>query len=263
MKRVLVIGGSDSGGGAGIQADLKTLHSLGVHGSVVVTAVTAQNSLGVQGWSKLPAHMIKMQLDSVLQDIGADAVKTGMLPSEPAVRAVVAAMRDCAAPLVVDPVAIASTGRLLATEVAREMLRDLLLPIATVLTPNLAEVAELTGFRVTGPADLPGAADAVLALGPRWVLVKGGHLPGPPTDYLAGPQGRFWLTGSRIETPHTHGTGCTMASALAAGLAAGLSVEEAARQAKRFVTAAIAGGYPLGIRGGPVHPGSGWAGVPD
>lgn len=254
MRSVLVIGGSDSGGGAGIQADLKTLHSLGVHGSCVITAVTAQSSIAVHGVHDVPAASVRAQLSAVLDDQGADVVKTGMLSAAASVAAVVDAVGDL--PLVVDPVGASSTGQSLLTPDGLSLLRSELLPKAMVITPNLAEVEALTGFVVRGASDLAEAAKRVHALGPRWVLVKGGHLPGAPTDLLYDGTSAVLLEGDRVASPHTHGTGCTLASALAAHLALGASVEQAATSAKAFVADAIRLGYPRGKGPGPVRQGA-------
>lgn len=252
MKRVLAIGGSDSGGGAGVQADLKTLHALGVHASTVVTAVTAQSSTDVTDVHDVPVSTVRAQLRAVLDDLGADVVKTGMLSSPGAVFAVLEALDG--QPLVVDPVGVSSTGRSLLSPAALDLVRSRLLPLATVVTPNLAEVASLTGLLVTEPEQLEDAAEAVLALGPRWVLVKGGHLPGEPVDLLHDGTTAQLLHGERVDTPHTHGTGCVLASALAGRMALGDGVPAAAEAAKAFVTDAIRRGYPLGRGPGPVRP---------
>ncbi|MCU1601452.1 MAG: phosphomethylpyrimidine kinase [Frankiales bacterium] len=252
MRSVLVVGGSDSGGGAGIQADVKTLHSLGVHASTVITAVTAQSSTAVSDVHDVPVESIRAQLAAVLDDLGADVVKTGMLSSPGAVLAVVEALD--ARPLVVDPVGVSSTGRSLLSPEALDVLRTELLPLATVVTPNLAEVAALTGVDVRDANDLEDAATAVHALGPQWVLVKGGHLPGDPTDLLYDGTTAHVLRGPRISTEHTHGTGCVLASALAGRMALGDDVPAAAAAAKALVTAAIRNGYPLGSGPGPVRP---------
>ena len=252
MKRVLAIGGSDSGGGAGIQADLKTLHALGVHASTVVTAVTAQSSTSVTDVHDVPVDSIRAQLAAVLSDIGADVVKTGMLSSPDAVLAVIEALEG--QPLVVDPVGVSSTGQALLAPAALDLMRTQLLPLATVVTPNLAEVAALTGVLVDDESGLLDAAKAVHALGPAWVLVKGGHLTGRPTDLLYDGSAAVVLEGERVVTAHTHGTGCVLASALAAHLALGADVPTAARAAKAFVTEAIRRGYPLGAGPGPVRP---------
>jgi hydroxymethylpyrimidine/phosphomethylpyrimidine kinase len=253
VKRVLVVGGSDSGGGAGIQADLKTLQALGVHASTVLTAVTAQSSTAVHDIHDLPGTSVRAQLAAVLDDIGADVVKTGMLSSAEAVAAVVDAVRGF--PLVVDPVGVSSTGQSLLAPDALVLLRSRLLPLATVVTPNLAEVEALTGFVVRDATDLPEAARWVHALGPQWVLVKGGHLPGPPLDLLYDGTVSTELPGARFDTPHTHGTGCTLASALAGYLALGSTLPDAAASAKAYVTEAIRGGYPLGKGAGTVRQG--------
>ena len=260
MRSVLVVGGSDSGGGAGLSADLKTLSALGVHGSSVVTAVTAQSSTAVLGVWPVPVAAVRAQLAAVLDDLGADVVKTGMLVGPEVVDAVVGAMADAVGdrPLVVDPVGSSTTGQVLLSPDGLLALRDRLLPRATVITPNLAEVQALTGFVVRSRSDLREAADRVLALGPTWVLVTGGHLPGEPVDLLADGTTYDELGGSRLDSPHTHGTGCTLASALAGHLALGVTVPEAARLARELVREAIAGGYGLGAGAGPVDPAARW-----
>jgi hydroxymethylpyrimidine/phosphomethylpyrimidine kinase len=252
VRRVLTVAGSDSGGGAGIQADLKTMHVCGVHGMTVVTAVTAQNSLGVHGVWTLPVEAVSAQLDAVLDDIGVDAVKTGMLASAEIVAVVAERMRRITAPVVVDPVLVSTTGQPLLSAEGLETLRSELLPRATVTTPNLAEVEQLTGFVVRREADLRPAADAVLRLGPQWVLVTGGHLDGDAVDLLTDGSVEHVLRAQRIDNPHTHGTGCTLASAIASQLALGDDVVAAVRMAKVFVTGAIAAGYSLGDGTGPV-----------
>ncbi|ADG89486.1 bifunctional hydroxymethylpyrimidine kinase/phosphomethylpyrimidine kinase [Thermobispora bispora] len=250
--RVLTIAGSDSGGGAGIQADLKTMLALGVHGMSVIAAVTAQNSIGVQGYWELPPEAVRAQLESVLGDIGAQAIKTGMLASPVLVETVADVLAGVTAPVVVDPVGVSKHGdRLLAPE-AVETVKSRLLPLATVVTPNLWEVEQLTGVKVEDEDGLPRAAEAVLALGPKWVLIKGGHLPGEPVDLLTDGTSEHRFHAQRIDTPHTHGTGCTLASAIASYLALGADVPEAVRQAKEYITGAIANGFPLGAGIGPV-----------
>jgi hydroxymethylpyrimidine/phosphomethylpyrimidine kinase len=251
--RVLTIAGSDSGGGAGIQADLKTFLAHGVHGMSAITAVTAQNSIGVQDVFELEPRAVFEQIESVVSDIGVDAAKTGMLASAPIMRAVADACERFAIPnLVVDPVAVSKHGDVLLRPDALETMRARILPLATVATPNLGEVEQLTGVRVDQRGDLLEAARALRALGPRWVLVKGGHLPGPEAvDLLWDGDGQVWLEAARIDTPHTHGTGCTLSSAIAANLASGLDVVTAVREAKRYLTGAIAGGFPLGKGIGP------------
>ncbi|RAJ63443.1 hydroxymethylpyrimidine/phosphomethylpyrimidine kinase [Streptomyces sp. Amel2xB2] len=270
--RVLTVAGSDSGGGAGIQADLKTMLALGTHGMSVVAAVTAQNSLGVQGYWELPVEAVRAQFRSVVDDIGVQAVKTGMLASAELVETVAGLLADVEAPVVVDPVGVSKHGDPLLAQDALDSVRTKLLPVASVATPNLDEVAQLTGVRVTNEAGLREAAAAVLSYGPRWALIKGGHLArhtdgdGSGTDsrtsgaeeavdLLTDGREEHWLRAPRHDNRHTHGTGCTLASALAAGLARGLPVPEAARAAKEYVTGALAAGFPLGEGLGPVDHG--------
>ncbi|WEH39468.1 bifunctional hydroxymethylpyrimidine kinase/phosphomethylpyrimidine kinase [Streptomyces sp. NBC_01218] len=253
--RVLTVAGSDSGGGAGIQADLKTMLALGVHGMSVLTAVTAQNSTGVQGAWELPADAVRAQYRSVVDDIGVQAVKTGMLSSAALVETVAALLADTGAPVVVDPVGVSKHGDALLAVEALASVRTVLLPLATVATPNLDEVVQLTGVEVADEADMRRAADAVLALGPRWVVIKGGHLPGEAVDLLTDGDQEHWLRAPRHDNRHTHGTGCTLASAIACGLARGQNVPTAVRNAKSYVTGAIEAGFPLGAGIGPVDHG--------
>jgi hydroxymethylpyrimidine/phosphomethylpyrimidine kinase len=250
--RVLSIAGSDSGGGAGIQADLKTMLAHGVHGMTVLTAVTAQNSVGVQGIWSLPRAAIEAQFRSVIDDIGVDAVKIGMLGSEETVACVadLVADLDPAVPLVVDPVCVSKHGDRLIDQQAIGALHNLLFPHATVITPNLDEAAALTERSADTPA--PTLADLLLDYGPRWVLIKGGHAVGDAIDYLKGRDGsEFSYRAARDDNRHTHGTGCTLASALASQLALGHSVPQATALAKAYVTGAIAAGFPLGSGIGP------------
>ena len=254
--RVLTVAGSDSGGGAGIQADLKTMLALGTHGMSVVTAVTAQNSLGVQGAWELPAEAVRRQFRSVVDDIGVQAIKTGMLATAELVETVAALLGDVTVPVVVDPVGVSKHGDPLLAADALDAVRGRLLPVATVATPNLPEVAQLTGVRVAAEPDLRRAADAMLGYGSRWVLIKGGHLPGDEAvDLLTDGSAEHWLRAPRHPNRHTHGTGCTLASAIACGLARGAGVPIAVTAAKDYVTGAIAAGFPLGAGIGPVHHG--------
>jgi hydroxymethylpyrimidine/phosphomethylpyrimidine kinase len=253
--RCLTVAGSDSGGGAGIQADLKTMQALGVHGMSVVTAVTAQNSLGVHGVWELPAGAVTAQYRAVADDIGVQAVKTGMLSSAVLVETVAGLLAGTAAPAVVDPVGVSKHGDALLAASALEAVRRELLPRATVATPNLDEVAQLTGLLVETEDDMRRAADAVLGYGPRWALIKGGHLAAhgdEAVDLLTDGSEELWLRAPRLDNRHTHGTGCTLASAVTAGLAKGLSVPEAVTEAKEYVTGAIAAGFALGAGIGPV-----------
>ena len=253
--RVLTVAGSDSGGGAGIQADLKTMLALGVHGMSVVAAVTAQNSLGVQGYWELPVEAVRAQLASVLGDIGVDAVKTGMLASVSLVEAVSEVLAGVEAPVVVDPVGVSKHGDRLLADDAVAVVRERLLPVATVVTPNLYEVEQLTGVTVEDERGLRRAAEALHALGPRWVLVKGGHLAGDAVDLLFDGATEHLFRAPRLDNRHTHGTGCTLASAIAARLALGDDVPAAVAAAKEYVTGAIAAGFALGGGIGPVDHG--------
>ncbi|MFG2288815.1 bifunctional hydroxymethylpyrimidine kinase/phosphomethylpyrimidine kinase [Streptomyces sp. NPDC048595] len=264
--RVLTVAGSDSGGGAGIQADLKTMLALGTHGMSVLTAVTAQNSLGVQGAWELPAEAVRAQFRSVVDDIGVQAVKTGMLSSAELVETVAELLAELTVPVVVDPVGVSKHGDALLAASALDAVRGKLLPTATVATPNLDEVAQLTGVHVQEEADMRRAAAAVLEFGPRWALIKGGHLPAAQdgghggagktaVDLLTDGTEEHWLRAPRHDNRHTHGTGCTLASALAARLARGDTVPQAAAAAKEYVTGAIAAGFRLGAGIGPVDHG--------
>jgi hydroxymethylpyrimidine/phosphomethylpyrimidine kinase len=249
---VLAIAGSDSAGGAGIQADLKTMLALGVHGMSVVCAVTAQNSVGVQGYWEVPPDAVRAQLTSVLSDIPVHAVKTGMLASAAIVETVSAALAGLPAPVVVDPVAVSKHGDSLLSAGTLEAVRARLLPLATVLTPNLLEAELLTGNPICDEAGMRKAAVALSSLGPGWILVKGGHLPGNPVDLLFDGSEMIRFPGQRIATRHTHGTGCTLASAIASFLAQGMGVPAAVTAAREYVTGAIGAGFPLGTGIGPV-----------
>lgn len=256
----LSIAGSDSSGGAGIQADLKTMLALGVHGMSVVTAITAQNSLGVHESWQLPPEAVRAQFLALTSDIEVLAVKTGMLGSAATTQTTADLLRNFPAPVVVDPVLASKHGDALLNADALAALREQLLPLATLVTPNLDEVHRLTGLNPSTADDLPAAAEAMLAFGSRWVLIKGGHLPGPATDLLTDGSARHWFTEPRIENRHSHGTGCTLASAVAAGLATGLAIPEAVAAAKTYVTGAIRQGFPLGHGIGPVW--HGWQNTP-
>jgi hydroxymethylpyrimidine/phosphomethylpyrimidine kinase len=249
---VLAIAGSDSAGGAGIQADLKTMLALGVHGMSVVCAVTAQNSVGVQGYWEVPPDAVRAQLTSVLSDIAVHAVKTGMLASAAIVETVSAMLAGLPAPVVVDPVAVSKHGDSLLSAGTLEAVRAHLLPLATVLTPNLLEAELLTGSPISDEAGMRKAAVALSSLGPRWILVKGGHLPGNPVDLLFDGSEMIRFPGQRIASRHTHGTGCTLASAIASFLAQGTGVPAAVAAARDYVTGAIGAGFPLGAGIGPV-----------
>ena len=251
------IAGSDSGGGAGITADLKTFEAHDVWGTVAVVAVTAQNTIGVQGFETLPAALVRGQIESVASDIGVDAAKTGMLASAELVSAVAAAVRDFGVPnLVVDPVFVSKHGDTLLADDAVGALRDDLLPLATVVTPNLPEAAALVGFAIDDRASMEEAGRTLAARGPKTVLVKGGHLGGEESpDCLVSGDEVQWLEGARIPGRHTHGTGCVLSAAIAAELARGMEPSDACVAAKRFIEKAIAAGVELGGGVGPVDPG--------
>ncbi len=253
--RVLSIAGSDSGGGAGIQADLKTFAALGCYGMTAITAITAQNTQGVRAIHGVPVDILQAQIDAVLEDIGTDAVKIGMLHTPEVVRVVASAIsRHGLRRVVLDPVMVATSGdRLIAEETVGVLVRELF-PHAAVITPNLDEAALLLGRgAITDAAELDAVADSLLALGAQAVLVKGGHLPGDVvTDVLATADGtRLRLQSPRIVTNNGHGTGCTLSSAIAAYLAQGLPLAQAVQQARGYIVAAIAAG--AAVRTGHGH----------
>lgn len=242
MKKVLTIAGSDSGGGAGIQADLKVFAARGVYGMSALTAITAQNTLGVQGVLELPAEFVGQQIDSVMSDLGADAWKTGMLSNAEIIHVVAERTRRYNVErLVVDPVMVAKSGDPLLRDDARQALIRLMLPLAEVVTPNLHEAGVLTGIEIINAADMRRAAEAIFAMGARHVVVKGGHLSGSPESVDILYDGREFreYRSPRIATRNDHGTGCTFASAIAAGLAHSLPVAEAVAQAKQYLSAVM------------------------
>ena len=253
VAKAMTIAGSDSGGGAGIQADLKTFSALGVYGSSTLTAITAQNTVGVTMVHEIPIDMIVAQINAVLSDIGADAVKTGMLASSAIVETVAEEMeRHQVSRLVVDPVMVAKSGDRLLREDAVEALRTRLIPLAAVVTPNIPEAEALTGLRIEPDEDVRRAAEAIIQLGARAVVVKGGHREGPAVDLFYDGARFQEFSAPRIDTVNTHGTGCTFASAVAAGLARGLEVVESVQLAKDYVTEAIRRSFPVG-RGHAQH----------
>ncbi len=254
--RVLVIAGSDSGGGAGIQADIKAVTALGGFAMTAVTALTAQNTLGVQGVLGVPPAFLRLQMASVLDDLGADAVKTGMLADVATIEAVCEGLDAGAAgvPLVVDTVMVAKGGHSLLAAAAVAHMKRLLLPRAAVITPNLPEAEALLGRPIRDLAAMRMAAPALRDLGAAAVLLKGGHLPGQElVDMLATADGVEEFAAARIETRHTHGTGCTLASALAAGLAQGMTLRDAVLRARAYVRAAIAAAPGFGAGHGPLN----------
>ena len=251
----MTIAGSDSGGGAGIQADLKTFAALGVYGTSALTAITAQNTLGVTAIHEVPTEIIAAQIQAILSDIGADAVKTGMLSSSAIIETVAQELqRHGVKRLVVDPVMVAKGGDRLLREDAVEALRTRLLPLATVVTPNMPEAEVLTGLTVRTPEDAREAARRIVAMGARSVVVKGGHITQDDAvdTFYDGSEFREFRA-QRIDTKNTHGTGCTFASAIAAGLAKGLALAEAVAQAKNYVTEAIRANLEIGAGHGPLN----------
>ncbi len=262
IARVLTIAGSDSSGGAGIEADLKTITALGGYGCTAITALTAQNTLGVEAVHAVPPDFVARCIRAVVGDIGVDAVKLGMLANEGIIRAAAAEL-PAGVPVVLDPVMVATSGAVLLAEGAARALAELLLPRATLITPNLPEAAKLTGLPVESEAQRLAAGQRLLEMGARAVLLKGGHGEGPDlTDLLITPAGVTRLTLPRIATRHTHGTGCTMASAIATLLAQGMALEPALRRARAYLQAAIATAPGLGAGHGPVNH-LAWAGSLD
>ncbi|WP_338835794.1 bifunctional hydroxymethylpyrimidine kinase/phosphomethylpyrimidine kinase [Neomoorella thermoacetica] len=254
MYKALTIAGSDSGGGAGIEADLKTFAALRVYGTCAITSVTAQNTLGVQGTFDLPPEFVGRQLDSILSDIGADAAKTGMLANTGIIEVVAAKVREYGLQkLVIDPVMVAKSGDLLLARDARQALKEKLLPLALVITPNLDEAGVLTGREIATEKEMADAARELYDLGVPYVVIKGGHLAGKATDILFDGREIRTFTTPRLDNRHTHGTGCTFSAALAALLARGLEVAEAVAGAKEYITRAISQARPIGKGYGPVH----------
>jgi hydroxymethylpyrimidine/phosphomethylpyrimidine kinase len=255
MKRILTIAGSDSGGGAGIQADLKAITLLGGYGMSVITALTAQNTMGVQAIHEVPPFFVEKQIDAVLSDLGADAIKTGMLANAEIIETVARKIRQYRLrKVVVDPVMVAKGGASLLRKEAEDALIKRLLPLALVVTPNLHEASVLTGQKVRSVEEMKKAARQICQMGARYVVVKGGHLKGDATDLLFDGKVYEEIRGPRIETNNTHGTGCTFASAIATLIARGDTVPEAVRKAKTFITMAIQSSRPLGKGTGPTNP---------
>jgi hydroxymethylpyrimidine/phosphomethylpyrimidine kinase len=260
MHTALTIAGSDSGAGAGIQADLKTFAALGVYGTTAITAITAQNTRGVTAWEAVSAGLVVAQIEAVVADIGADAVKTGMLANAGIVSAVAGAVRRLGLRhLVVDPVMIAKGGDRLLEEAAIEAIRSQLLPLAEVVTPNIPEAEVLSGIRIASLEDMVAAGRRILELGPRVVLVKGGHLGGEDSiDIAVSAEGEDEFRSPRLDSRHTHGTGCTLASAIAAYLAQGLTIPASIRSGKAYLDGALA--HAPGIGGGHGPLGHFWRG---
>ena len=255
--RVLIIAGSDSSGGAGIQADIKTVTMLGGYAATAVTAVTVQNTLGVSAVHAIPAEVVAAQMRAVIGDIGVDAVKIGMLGDADVIAAVAEVLRGLKVPIVLDPVMVAKGGASLLADDAVEALVRYLLPLSTIVTPNTPELAALTGTEVDDEGDAVLAAQELLGLGARAVLAKGGHLAGEEvTDWLVTANGQTRFVSRRIDTRHTHGTGCTLASAIAVGLGRAEPLAEAVAAARAYVFGAIEHAPGFGAGHGPL--GHGW-----
>jgi hydroxymethylpyrimidine/phosphomethylpyrimidine kinase len=256
IYKALTIAGSDSGGGAGIQADLKTFTAFGVYGMSALTALTAQNTLGVQGIEAVPPEFIRKQIESVMTDIGADAVKTGMLASIEIIEVVAEAIKTYhITNLVVDPVMVAKGGDPLLAENARQNIKELLIPLAKVITPNIFEAEVLVGNNIEHLEDMKKAARDLHELGCRWVVVKGGHMAidGQATDVVYNGSEYFFLKSARFDSNNTHGTGCTFASAIAASLAKNVPPLDAIKKAKEYITEAIRNGLAIGSGHGPTN----------
>ena len=254
MKKALTIAGSDSGGGAGIQADLKTFSAHGVFGMSVITAITAQNTMGVLAVQDVWPEMIAKQMEAIFEDMGADVVKVGMVSQPETIRVIAAGLRKYAPPLiVVDPVMVSKSGDHLLQPEAEAILIAELLPLATLVTPNIPEAEVLVRRRIETLADMEEAARAIQAMGPQNVLLQGGHREDDATDILFDGQNFVRFEAPRVLTRNTHGTGCTLSSAIAANLAKGLSVEQAVAAAKKYITIAIQQAMPIGKGVGPTH----------
>jgi hydroxymethylpyrimidine/phosphomethylpyrimidine kinase len=252
IYRVLTIAGSDSGGGAGIEADIKTISALGGYACTTITAVTAQNTLGVFGVQTMPAAFVRLSIQTVLDDIGADAIKLGMLANAEIIETVADALPD-GIPIVLDPVMVATSGAVLLPDDAIAALRTRLMPRATIVTPNLPEAAKLTGLALNNAADYEAAGRALLAMGAQAALIKGGHAAGEMlTDTLVHPSGVETISLPRIQTRNTHGTGCTLASAIATGLAQRMTLPEAVSRARHYLQNAILNAPGFGKGHGPV-----------
>ena len=262
--RVLIVAGSDSGGGAGLQADIKTVTALGGYAMTAITALTAQDTAGVHGILPVSADFVAQQMRLALADIGADCLKTGMLHRAEVIAAAAATIKDMASgvPAVVDPVMVAKGGHPLLAPDAMAAMRGEMMPLATVVTPNIPEAEALSGLTIRTADDMVRAARAIIALGPKAVLIKGGHLDGAEIiDVLVqGGQGIETFSSPRLDTPHTHGTGCTLASAIAVGLAQGLTLRDAVVRARRYVHKAIQAAPGYGHGHGPLNHGHG---IPD
>lgn len=254
MKKVLTIAGSDSCGGAGIQADLKTFSAHKVYGMSIITAVTAQNTQGVFAVHDIPTDMIKKQIEVIFDDIHVDAVKIGMVSKTETIEAIADTLSKYSVQnLVIDPVMVSKSGFHLLQPEAKEALINYLLPMATLVTPNLPEAEVITGLKISTLEDMKKSADLIRKIGPKYVLIKGGHLDGEATDILYDGNEFIYYNSPRINTKNTHGTGCTLSSAIASNLGNGLPMKEAIEKAKLYITGAIENSFPIGKGVGPVH----------
>jgi len=254
IRKALTVAGSDSGAGAGIQADLKTFAALGVYGTSAITAITAQNTVGVNRVLALSPQLVAAQIDAVIEDIGAHALKTGMLANRAIIDVVASKVQQHRLKnLVVDPVMVATSGDLLINKNAVAALRARLMPLAAVVTPNLSEAEQLTGRKLSNWKEIELAAEQIVAMGAKSVVIKGGHAKGPAVDLFFDGKKFRALNAPRIRTKNTHGTGCTLSAAIAAYLAKGTSIEEAVRRAKKYITEAIRAGFVVGAGHSPVH----------
>lgn len=249
----LTIAGSDPSGGAGIQADLKTFHQFGVYGQAVITLLTVQNTVNVSRVAIMAADLVREQIDAVVRDIPPAAAKTGALGSAEVIEAVAVAAAQFQFPLIVDPVMVSKHGARLISEDAQQVLLERLLPLAFLVTPNIAEAEGLTGLTIKTEHDMRAAAERLREMGCKAVLLKGGHLTGEPVDILCFEEDTIRLPGTRVASPHTHGTGCTYAAAITACIARGEALSEAVRRAKRYVQTAIESAPGLGAGQGPVN----------
>ena len=255
MKTALTIAGSDSSGGAGIQADIKSMSANGVFAMSVITSITAQNTMGVFGIEDISPEMIRSQIKVIFEDIKVDAVKIGMVSKIESIKAISEALREVKdlPPVVLDPVMVSTSGYKLLSDDAKETLIKELFPLSTLITPNLPEAEEILGIKIKNLEDMKEAAIGLKKLGAKCVLIKGGHLENDATDILFDGENFIYLKEQKINTNNTHGTGCTLSSAIAANLAKGMNIEKAVREAKDYITLAIKHGFKLGHGVGPTN----------
>ena len=255
MKTALTIAGSDSSGGAGIQADIKSMSANGVFAMSVITAITAQNTMGVFGIEDISPEMIKSQIKVIFDDIKVDAVRIGMVSKIESIKAISEALREIKdlPPIILDPVMVSTSGYKLLSDDAKETLIKELFPLATLITPNLPEVEEILGIKVEDMEEMKEAAKELKKLGAKYVLIKGGHLKNDATDLLFDGENFIYFKEQKINTNNTHGTGCTLSSAIAANLAKGMKIEDAVREGKEYITLAIKHSFKLGHGSGPTN----------